>query len=194
MKSLRLRPNKVQKDKQRLVTFAQKVLHINSVTTSTSDSVIYRKVLERIPRNRRTQRTPTVSSSSTLISNALKVNPTNYIKHTTPPNVLRIAQNHLLPSQSTANDKPTSGQYRFNLNTQRWVKNTRTVYIKNELKSRPSKVKTIPKPMAIENLSLYGFNPRRNLISNRRLFQKSAMIPFVRSYLKNKPYNLIKKI
>jgi len=191
MKSLRLRPNKVQKDKQRLVTFAQKVLHINGVTTNTSDSVIYRKALERIPvnptNNRRRRRQ---TASSTLISNALKVNPTNYIKHTTPPNVLRLAQNHL---SSHSNGNPTSGPYRFNINTQRWVKNTRTDYVKNELKFRPSKVKTIPKPMTIENLPLYGFNPRRNLIGNRRLFQKSAMIPFVRSYLKNKPHNLIKK-
>lgn len=192
MKSLRLRPDKVKKDKQRLVTFAQKVLRINDVSTNTSNSIIYKKALNKIPPTRKkttSRRSPSIGK--TLISSALKVNPTNYIKHTTPPNVLRLAQNHLVYKPGSGN--PTSGQYRFNVNTSLWVKNTRTAYVKNEIKSRPSKIETIPKPMSVENLPLYGFNPRRNLISNRRLLQKSAMIPFVRSYLKNKPYNLIKK-
>jgi len=203
MKSLRLRPDKVKKDKQRLVTFAQKVLQVKNVTNRTPDGVLYKKALDSIITRRqspRRRRQPVSDATKKyLIAAALKINPAKYTKYTTPSDVPRLVHNYLTPhSSSLSGSVKTSGTSRFNLNTHRWVKNTRTAYVKNEVTHRRSTASigalgVLPKPVSIKNLPLYGFNPRRDRISNRRLFQKSAMIPFIRSYLKNTPYTLFKK-
>jgi hypothetical protein len=74
--------------------------------------------------------------------------------------------------------KRSSGPYRFNLNTKKWIKNNSRMYIKNEMTHRPIKAPNSIPRARLRNI-LYGYNPKRNSWVSDVLVNKSAMIPYV---------------
>jgi len=183
MQSLGLRPEKREKDRERMYKFAKNVLKIN-VKRSDSLFEIFKKSGEKIkPEPFRITDRPFCPEC--IINQARKINPNKYSKYTTEPireKVLRLSIGIKGPKNLTINKfSETLGKHRFDTRTKKWVVNKSTSYIKNEYNYRPNKnYNGNMKSMA----PLYGYNPVRNKWIPSNLIQKSARIPFVG--LKNK--------
>ena len=189
MKSLELRPNKVRKDRERLTSFAKKVLKVPNIKHTASTIELYKKSIKKINELKSYNTQPRPPLTQAHIKKAQAINPSQYKNYTTPTNATNLLRNYINYS-NTPKSKfiKTSGEYRFNLKTQKWVKNTNQGYIKNERKYRLNKS---PKDFYIDPPTfnfkevLYGYNPARNKGSNK-LFHKAAMIPFTRPFLEIK--------
>jgi hypothetical protein len=115
---------------------------------------------------------------------AAKVDPMRYGEFTTKPREDRLAKQLVygvktsVPTLNIPGYAKTYGDQRFNLNTQEWVKNTSTSYVKNEYNYRPVSGKTLPKDFDYSKL-LYGYKPLRDKWIPRAVIKRAAMIPFV---------------
>jgi hypothetical protein len=183
MNSLGLRPHKKKKDQKRIYTFAKKVLKLQNIP-KTGD--IFEKVLKSIPKPRtRVIRKRTIPYQ--YVELAKKVNPLKYQSRTTP---VEKSKKLLIGLKGTKNlnlqnFKPTMSNYRFNLTTQKWVRDGRPSYIRNtynyRLKELPNKIKESYRARDV----LYGYNPVRNRRVHPQLIKSAALIQFVG--LKNRP-------
>ena len=199
MKSLGLRPLKVKKDRQRLVDFSKKILGIKNISNSDSDENIHAKAIKLLS----PVRSPKVSTrpyymTNKFISDIKKIDPQKYTKYTSlrwkPVVVERILIGVRAPKNTKIkNFHETSGQYRFNINTHKWVNNTRNSYIKNEYTHRPNLSTYTNKIPTVYNAKtiLYGYNPRRNQLMNKELIEKSAILAI--NGLKNMSFLNFKK-
>ena len=150
MKSLRLRPDKIKKDRERLEKFAKYVYGVN-VKKSNSNFNIYKKTLSNKTNSYITQR---VRVSRQMIQNIQKLSPFRFKKYTTPPS----------KSQINRTSTMRNAGYRFNTQTLKWVKDKSKYYIKRE---KPTKIK------------LYGHNPSRDSWVPRKILLFSSFIPSV---------------
>lgn len=150
MKSLRLRPDKIKKDRERLEKFAKYVYGVN-VKKSNSNFNIYKKTLSNKKSSYITQRTRV---SQKMLQNIQKLSPFRFQKYTTAPT----------KSQITRTSTMRNAGYRFNTQTLRWVKDRSKYYIKRE---KPTKIK------------LYGHNPNRDSWVPRKILLFSSFIPSV---------------
>ncbi len=182
MQLLGLRPHKIQKDRKRLFLFATKVLKLKNIRKT--DKLV--RIFKRC-----TYKLKDIPKSSIKRRPVFKLNwtpdPTKYKRYTTEPWIEPLATSQIIGLKSSVNMNipgyvKSSGPYRFNLNTKKWVSNSSRLYIKNEMTHRPIKAPAkIPKAR-LRNI-LYGYNPKRNSWIPDVLVNKSAMIPL--SGLKN---------
>jgi hypothetical protein len=184
MQSLGLRTDKKEKDRKRMVEFARKVLDIKNVSASDSIESIYKKAIKILPVEPKRARKIATPLNRTLIKRAERVNPAKWANRTTKPSKGKLARQLLIglkgPEGLTIKGfTPTSGKYRFNLKTQKWVRDTRTSYIKDEFNYRPSEDVSIAGIKLKPSQILYGYNPIRDRGMSRRLMKKASQIPLI---------------
>ena len=123
LKSLRLRPEKVRKDRERLEKFARHVYNINVKATNSNFSIYSRASKKKMDTRRLQERRGVTPQMITKIS---KLNPQKFKKYTTKPTRARL--NRILSKSRNLSSAP----YKFNLNTKRWVKMPpNSTYIRN---------------------------------------------------------------
>ena len=185
MQSLGLRPEKKEKDRKRMYTFATNILGLKNVKSSDTIYDIFLKSIKVLP-----MKTKTKQVVSDLPNNILKraegVNPYNYQNRTTQPLKSKVVGQFLVgfkgPRGLTVKGiKETSGPFRFNVTKEQWVRNNSPYYVKNEYNYRPNNkfksninVNTL-KPTNI----LYGYNPQRNYKMSQKIIQAASMIPLI---------------
>lgn len=178
MHKLKLRPEKKEKDRQRLLKLA-KMFH-KGVQSTDSIDVIFKKVqakIKRTPPKGRVYKNVSMSAAS-------RVDPQKYKNFTTPPSKERLSTQvvhglkTVVPNTKVEGYEKSSGGERFNLKTLKWRKVSNTAYIKNEYNLRPGKAQNIPNNLNIPK-TLYGFNPNRNKWVPKQILNKAAAIPFI---------------
>lgn len=173
MQSLDLRPEKKDKDRKRMFTFARDVLALNNVTSSDTINTIFKKSLQKLPNE--IKYTKYTIFPRYLTMKAKKINPYKWSERTTKPILKKMALTGLKgPRGLTIQGlNQTSGPFRFNTKTLKWVKNTKDSYIKNEYNYR------IPESTEPSNSMPYGYNPVRDRNSDKKILSSAAKIPLV---------------
>jgi hypothetical protein len=178
MHKLKLRPEKKEKDRQRLVKLAQ--LFDKRIRATDSIEDVFKRVKTKI-----VKKAPVVKKDAKVpINRARKVDPYKYKKYTSKPREEKLSKqlvHGLKTSVKNTNVEgyvPTSGNKRFNLKTLKWTNVKNNSYVKNEYNLRPEKAKPIPKNLDVTG-TLYGYKPRRNQWAPKELLNKAAAIPFV---------------
>ena len=178
MHKLKLRPEKKDKDRQRLLKLAK--LFTKNVKSTDSIEVIFQKVRPKIAKGVKRVLKP----KNPNIKNALRVDPMKYTAFTTKPSRERISKQFVhgvkpvVPNTNVPGFEKSSGDQRFNLDTFTWKQNTSENYIKNEFPLRPTKPEPLPNTMNVQE-TLYGFKPRRDGWVPKPLLKRAAEIPFI---------------
>ena len=179
MHTLNLRPEKREKDRQRLLKLAQ--LFDKRIKSTDSIDSIFKRVKSKINR----VYTSKVTKKRTVsINTALRVNPRKYEKFTTEPSRERLSKkivhgvNPVTKNAVVEGYERSNGNQRFNLKTLKWKKNNTNAYVRNEFKLRPLEPQRIPKNVNMQ-ATLYGFRPRRDGWVPKPLLERSAAIPFI---------------
>ena len=179
MHTLNLRPEKREKDRQRLFKLAQ--LFDKRIKSTDSIDSIFKRVKSKINR----VYTSKVTKKRTVsINTALRVNPRKYEKFTTEPSRERLSKkivhgvNPVTKNAVVEGYERSNGNQRFNLKTLKWKKNNTNEYVRNEFKLRPLEPQRIPKNVNMQ-ATLYGFRPRRDGWVPKPLLERSAAIPFI---------------
>lgn len=179
MQKLKLRPEKKEKDRQRLVRLAKGFT--KTIKSTDSMETIFKKLKDRISS---TSRVRTKTNAIVPMTKAARVNPRKYDKFTTKPSSDRLSKQFVhglkpVVKNTTINGyEKTSGNQRFNVKKLKWENVKNNAYVKNEYALRPINSKTLPKKFNVRK-TLYGYNPRRNEWVSERLLNKAANIPFV---------------
>ena len=178
MHKLNLRPEKKEKDRQRLVKLAK--LFDKRISGSNSIEDVFNRVKGKI-----VKRAPVVKKDAKVPMNrAKKIDPYKYKNYTTKPAQDKLSKqivHGLKPVVKNTNVNgyiKSSGNKRFNLNTLKWKNVKNNSYVKNEYNLRPEKALPLPKNMNTSK-TLYGYKPRRNQWIPKDLLNKAAAIPFV---------------
>ena len=177
MKSLGLRPHKKAKDTERMRKLLKTYPKFKTITKNNTISVLY-SLYQRSPIAK--EKTPLRSirtNGKVSIIKASQINPKKYVKYTTKPSAEKLKKLIYASQEKKKGYKETQSNMRFDLNTNKWVKNTRNAYVKNEYKYRFSNGNqsiVIPKEP-----ELYGYKNSRNNWAPKKLYLKSALIPFI---------------
>ena len=179
MQKLKLRPEKLEKDRQRLVRLGKSFSE--SVKGSDTIEEVFKKVRAKITK----KRVPvTRKNAQVSISKAMRVDPSKYKNFTTKPSDERLSKQFVhglkpvVKNTNVVGYNKTSGNKRFNLKNLKWKNVKNNSYVKNEYSLRPEKAQPLPKKMNLRK-TLYGYNPRRNNWVPEQLLDKVATIPFV---------------
>lgn len=179
MDKLKLRPEKKEKDRRRLVKLAR--LYDKRVQANDSMDNVFKRVKTKIVRK---APPATKKDARVSINRAVRVDPYKYKNFTTKPSDERLSKQivhglkPVVKNTKVNGYQNTSGNKRFNLKTLKWTNVTNNSYVKNEFNLRPEKAIPLPKNMNISK-TLYGYKPRRNQWAPNSLYNKAATIPFV---------------
>ena len=179
MQKLKLRPEKKEKDRQRLVKLAR--LFDKRIKGTDSMEDVFKKVRSKIVR-----KGPAATKKNARVSmnQAKRVDPNKYKNYTTKPSDERLSKQMVFGFKSAVKNtkvngyEKSSGNKQFNVNTLKWKNVTNNSYGKNEYNLRPKNSKNLPKNFNVSN-TLYGYKPRRNMWVEKNVLNKSAAIPFV---------------
>jgi hypothetical protein len=180
MQKLGLRPEKKEKDRQRMYKLAKMITKGSKINPTDSINTIYNRTRNKLKSVRFTSR----RKGNVNMSLAARVDPMRYKEFTTKPREDRLSKQLVygvkttVPNVNIPGYAKTHGNQRFNLNRQEWVKNTSKSYVKNEYNYRPTSSKNIPNTIDYTKL-LYGYKPLRDKWIPRPIIKKAAMIPFV---------------
>lgn len=177
MQKLGLRPEKIDKDKKRMVKLARLVDPKFKALNSNSIDAIYRRVRPKVPAPPRSFNLPRIRSVN--VEAAARVNPLRFSKYTTQPDASRLAKafgtglvlkkTNKVPRGYTA----THGRQRFNTTTGKWVRETSAAYVGNQYTHRKNNATSVNKK------TLYGYNPTRDKWVPRKVLENATKIPFV---------------
>lgn len=177
MQKLGLRPQKVEKDKTRMVKLARLVDPKFKVLKSNGIDAIYRRVKNKVPPPPMKFNLPRIRSVN--VEAAARVNPAKYARYTTKPEQKRLAKAFgkgiKLPkgAKAPAGYTKTHGRQRFDVKTGRWVRNNTTAYVGNQFTHRKNNANTV------KTKTLYGFNKKRDSWVPRKVLENAKEIPFV---------------
>ena len=180
MQKLGLRPEKKEKDRQRMYKLARMITKGVNISATDSINTIYNRTHNKI----KSVRFVTRRKGNVNMSLAAKVDPMRYSAFTTKPREDRLSKQLVygvkgsVPNLNIPGYTKTHGNQRFNLNKRVWVKNTSKSYVKNEFNYRPTTGKGIPNKIDFTKL-LYGYKPVRDKWVPPPIIKKAAMIPFV---------------
>jgi hypothetical protein len=180
MQKLGLRPEKKEKDRQRMYKLAKMITKGSKINPTDSINTIYNRTRNKLKSVRFTSR----RKGNVNMSLAARVDPMRYKEFTTKPREDRLSKQLVygvktsMPNINIPGYTKTHGNQRFNLNSQEWVKNTSKSYVKNEYNYRPTSSKNIPNTIDYTKL-LYGYKPLRDKWIPHPIIKKAAMIPFV---------------
>lgn len=178
MNKLKLRPEKREKDRQRMVRLSK--LFVKDVKNTDSFETIFKRIRRKIiPRGRPV----TKKDGRVSMRKAAKIKPYKYAKYTTAPSHERLSRHFVHGIRTTKNTKVkgyknSSGNKRFNLTNLKWKNVTNTSYVKNEVTLRPKEGRKLPKKIN-KRRTLYGYRPRRNKWVPNKVLAKAAAIPYV---------------
>lgn len=179
MHTLKLRPEKKEKDRQRLIRLAR--TYDKRIKSNDSIDVIFGYIKNKIKRKSYPR---TIKHKNVSIAAALKVNPYKYKTYTTEPSRERLSKqivhgvNPVTKNTIIEGFQKTNGNQRFDLQNLKWKKVTNNSYVKNEINMRPTEAQKIPNTLNVQE-TLYGFKPRRDGWVPKPLLQRSAAIPFI---------------
>ena len=181
MQKLGLRPEKREKDRQRMVKLARIITKKPIKSTEPME-----KILKLVHKTPKTPAKKILRIKSVNIQKAKRVDPSKYTKYTTKPSKEKLSRQIVYGLDSSVNTvnipgfKQSSGISRFNTNTLTWKPNTSHSYIKNEYDFRPNNTTqfNLPESVKMEE-TLYGFKPNRDKWVPKPILEKSAMIPFI---------------
>tara|TARA_Y100000022_G_scaffold139275_1_gene121188 strand:+ start:285 stop:1640 length:1356 start_codon:yes stop_codon:yes gene_type:complete len=181
MQKLGLRPEKREKDRQRMVKLARIITKKPIKSTEPMEKIL--KLVHKVPK---TPAKKILRIKSVNIQKAKRVDPSKYAKYTTKPSKEKLSRQIVYGLDSSVNTvnipgfKQSSGISRFNTNTLTWKPNTSHSYIKNEYDFRPNNTTqfNLPESVKMEE-TLYGFKPNRDKWVPKPILEKSAMIPFI---------------
>tara|TARA_R110002074_G_scaffold447_2_gene2173 strand:+ start:885 stop:2201 length:1317 start_codon:yes stop_codon:yes gene_type:complete len=156
LKTLKLRPEKLNKNKERLVKFAKYVYDVDFKNNSKQNKV-FKSIVNTNKNTPLTQKKPLTQKFINTIS---KINPQAYEKFTTPLSWNKIKRYSYAPYVHNQ-------EYRFNNIQKKWVMNNKNSYIHEKWNVRNNKA------------ILYGFNPKRNKWVPGKIIEKSKSIPLV---------------
>lgn len=180
MHKLNLRPEKKEKDRQRLIQLSK--LFDKRIPHSLSIEDIFRRIKPKLTRGAGSPATK--KNASVPMNRAKRVNPYNYKKFTTKPSEERLSKqlvHGLKPVIKNTNIngyENSSGNKRFDIKTLTWRDVKNNSYVRNEFRLRPEKALPLPKNMNIAK-TLYGYKPKRNYWVPKQILNKAAAIPFV---------------
>jgi hypothetical protein len=180
MTTLGLRPTKYKKDHTRMVRFARDVLNVG-VTKYNSDLNIFLKVGgEKIKDPPRPPAKVVITDKDFMA--AIK-DPAVYERWTTTPQVSRVQRLHAglkVPSNlDIEHFELTDSKWRFDTWNQKWVKNDRTRYIKDEAVFRLKKNASPPSNKRHLDTRLYGMSTPRNSWAPALLYKYASDIPSI---------------
>tara|TARA_R110002074_G_scaffold282245_3_gene453784 strand:- start:4795 stop:6129 length:1335 start_codon:yes stop_codon:yes gene_type:complete len=159
LKVLKLRPAKLNKNRERFLKFSKYVFDVSNKNLKNSNFKVY----ESASRQKKggikflKQRTKLTNAG---IQKIARLNPKNNEKYTTPLSRAQIFRYSYRPFVHNQ-------EYRFNNKTMQWVKNNRNSYIHEKWNGRNA------------NPILYGFNPTRDSWLPSVIIEKAKLIPFV---------------
>ena len=180
MQKLGLRPEKREKDRQRMVKLSKIISSNVSINSSDTIESIYQKIHKlpmTIPRRRKTDGRVNMKA-------ATAVNPRKYLTYTTPPDEERLSRQFVIGLKASTKGvsvpgfQKTKGNQRFNINDRIWRTSKNKNYVKNEYNFRPSTGGKIPEKFNILK-TLYGYRPTRDDWVPKQVLLKAAQIPFV---------------
>ena len=179
MQKFKLRPEKKEKDRQRLVRLGR--LFDKRVKLTDSMEEVFRRIRSKIVR-----KGPPATKKDARVSmnQAKRVDPYKYKNFTTKPSDERLSKQLVHGLKTVTKNvkingyENSSGNKRFNLGSLKWKNVKNNSYVKNEFNLRPKNAKNLPKNFDISN-TLYGYKPRRNMWVSKNVLNKSAAIPFV---------------
>ena len=180
MQKLGLRPEKKEKDRQRMYKLAKMISKTANVKATDDINTIYNHVHDKI----QSMRVMSRRKGDVKMALAAKMNPLKHKEYTTKPNEERLSRQIVygvktsVPNTNVPGYARSHGNQRFNLNKQEWVKNRSLPYVKNEYTHRPLVGQNIPNGIDFTKL-LYGYNPIRDKWVPKQVIKRSAMIPFV---------------
>ena len=159
LKVLKLRPAKLNKNRERFLKFAKYVFDVNEKTLKNSNLKVYETASAKNVGGIKflKQRSKLTKAG---IQKIARLNPKNNEKYTTPlsrAQIFRYAYRPFVHNQ----------EFRFNNNNMKWVKNTRPSYIYEKWNGRNG------------NPILYGFRPERDKWLPNAIIEKAKLIPFV---------------
>ena len=178
MHKLKLRPEKKEKDRQRLVKLGK--LFNKNIKSSDSIEAIFKKVSPKLAKIKTLKKRVGVVN----MKKATRVNPIKYDTYTSQPPEDRLSKQivHGLKAVSANNNingyERSHGNQRFNLKNYKWKNAKSNAYVKNEFNYRPLQAKSIPKNLQM-NKTLYGFNPRRDSWMSKSLIERASKIPYI---------------
>lgn len=178
MHKLRLRPEKKEKDRQRLFKLA-KLFKVRVTSNDTIDK-IFTKVQPKIASTKKRVLKP----KNPNLKIAARIDPYKYKNFTTKPSKVRLSKqivvgvNPVVPNTKIDGFEKSSGNQRFNMDSFLWKKNNSEEYIKNEFELRPTTQYPLPNTVNTQE-TLYGFRPRRDGWVPKPLLKRAANIPFV---------------
>lgn len=178
MHKLKLRPEKKEKDRQRLVKLSQ--LFDKRIRGSDNIETVFKKISPKISKRSPPPKKPVKVS----INKAMKIDPKKYKNYTTEPSKEKLSKqivHGLKPVVKNTNVEgyeKSSGNQRFNTKNLKWKKVKNNAYVKNEYPLRPENAKPLPKNINVSK-TLYGHKPRRNAWVPKVILNKAATIPFV---------------
>jgi hypothetical protein len=186
MQELKLRPEKIEKDRARLIKLAMSVSKEFKFTKTENIFDIYKKVMNKI-------KIPTkriLMNGRVSVDAALKINPGKYIKYTSVLDEAKVDRQYLYGLKSLLPINvygfvKTHGRKRFDVRTKKWVDNKRPEYVGNFWQYRPSM--NIEKLNFVKNTNidlsswklLYGLNYRRDAWVPFKIIDDAAAIQFI---------------
>ena len=179
MQKFKLRPEKKEKDRQRLVRLGR--LFDKRVKLTDSMEEVFRRIRSKIVR-----KGPPATKKDARVSmnQAKRVDPYKYKNFTTKPSDERLSKQLVHGLKTVTKNvkingyENSSGNKRFNLGSLKWKNVKNNSYVKNEFNLRPKNAKNLPKNFDISN-TRNGYKPRRNMWVSKNVLNKSAAIPFV---------------
>jgi hypothetical protein len=179
MHKLKLRPEKKEKDRQRLLKLSK--IFVKTVKAGDSIDTIFQKVRPKLSNGTKS----ILKHKNPNLKKARRVNPQKYSQFTTTPTKERLSKqivhgiNPTVPDVDITGFESSSGNQRFNMDTFKWKKNNSMEYIKNEFSLRPTRPMPLPEKLNTQETLLYGFKPRRDGWVPKPLLKRAAEIPFV---------------
>lgn len=181
MQKLGLRPEKREKDRQRMFKLSKMILKTSDIKPTDDIDKIYEYTHNKISNSR----PKTVKRVIRInMAEAARVNPFAYSEYTSKPKIDRLAKQIVygvktsIPNMNIPGYKRTYGNQRFDLKKQAWIQNNSKSYIKNEFNYRPASANKLPNKFDVSKL-LYGYKPLRDRWVPQSIIKRASQIPFV---------------
>ena len=181
MKKLGLRPNKQEKDKKRMLTFARKILNIKNVSSKTRDDIIFKLSINKFKNVKNIQVRKRQSIDSDFLKRVSTLKPGLYKKFTTKPiidKVLKIHRPGLLNNSLNTSYK-TNSEFYFDKKKKDWRMSKNPFYVRNRFMYRNKEPRMNNQNIIPYENTLYSHYPKRDRWIPREIIRKSAMIPYI---------------
>lgn len=180
MQKLGLRPEKKEKDRQRMIKLSKLIDKNIKINGDDSIEKIFNKIKTKIQTPARTIR----RYANIPLSTVKDINPNKYTKYTSTPSKDRLSKQFVhgvkatLPNMNINGYNKTNGKQKFSLSQQKWIKTRSKSYVGNEFTHRPTKPSNFNDNIDTSKL-LYGYRKNRDNWLPRHVIKNSSKIPFV---------------